>query len=140
MQSNLFPNREVLRCPHCRLVQFRSTSGLCRRCHQPLETLHVSLPAGSSPSHGDELSTEPLAKRIGAAVRNLRKERKLSQRQLATAMGTVRSHISKIERGLLVPSFQTLERATSALGIDIADLFRRRCQKTQAAQKAANAK
>jgi hypothetical protein len=36
--------------------------------------------------------------------------------------------------------FQTLERATSALGIDIADLFRRRCQKTQAAQKAANAK
>jgi transcriptional regulator with XRE-family HTH domain len=55
-------------------------------------------------------------------------------------MGTVRSHISKIERGLVVPSFQTLERATSALGIDIADLFRRRCQKTQAAQKAANAK
>jgi ribosome-binding protein aMBF1 (putative translation factor) len=129
MQLNPFPNREVLRCPHCRLVQFRSTTGLCRRCHQPLETLHVSLPAGSSPSHGYELSTEPLAKRIGAAVRNLRKERELSQRQLATAMGTVRSHISKIERGLLVPSFQTLDRATSALGIDIADLLRRSCQK-----------
>jgi len=125
MQSNPFPNREILRCPHCRLVQFRSTSGLCRRCHQPLETLHVGLQAGSSPSHGAVLSTEPLAKRIGAAVRSLRRERKLSQRQLATAMGTVRSHISKVERGLLVPSFQTLERATSALGIDIADLFRR---------------
>ena len=125
MQSNPFPNREARRCPHCRLVQFRSTSGICLRCHQPLETLHVGLPAGSSPSRGAELSTESLAKRIGAAIRDLRKERKLSQRQLANAMGTVRSHISKIERGLLVPSFQTLERATSALSIDIADLFRR---------------
>ena len=89
MQSNPFPNREVLRCPHCRLVQFRSTTGLCRRCHQHLETLHVDLPAGLSPSHGAALSTEPLSKRIGAAVRDLRKERRLSQRQLANAMGTV---------------------------------------------------
>jgi len=135
MQSNPFPNREVLRCPHCRLVQFRSTTGLCRRCHQHLETLHVDLPAGLSPSHGAALSTEPLSKRIGAAVRDLRKERRLSQRQLANAMGTVRSHISKIERGLLVPSFQTLERATSALGIDIADLLRRSCQKTPGGPK-----
>ena len=140
MQSRPFPNREVLRCPHCRLVQFRSATDLCCRCHQPLEAQYAGLPAGLSLSHGAALSTEPLAKRIGAAVRDLRKERKLSQRQLANAMGTVRSHISKIERGLVVPSFQTLERATSALGIDIADLFRRRCQKTQAAQKAANAK
>jgi len=47
----------------------------------------------------------------------------------------VRSHISKIERGLVVPSFQTLERATSALGIDIADLFRRSCQKKSGGPK-----
>jgi hypothetical protein len=40
-------------------------------------------------------------------------------------MGTARSYISKLGCGLLVPSFQTLERATSALGIDIADLFLR---------------
>ena len=135
MQSNPFPTREVLRCPHCRLVQFRSTIGLCRRCHHSLETLHIGLPTDLSPFHGAELPTEPLAKRIGAAVRDLRKERKLSQRQLANAMGTLRSHISKIERGLLVPSFQTLERATLALGIDIADLFRRSCQKTPGGPK-----
>ena len=135
MQSKPLPNREVLRCPHCRLVQFRSTTGLCCRCHQPLEAQYAGLPAGLSPSHGAALSTEPLSKRIGAAVRDLRKERRLSQRQLANAMGTVRSHISKIERGLVVPSFQTLERATSALGIDIADLFRRSCQKKSGGPK-----
>lgn len=135
MQSKPLPNREVLRCPHCRLVQFRSATDLCCRCRQPLEAQYAGLPAGLSPSRGAALSTEPLAKRISTAVRDLRKERKLSQRQLANAMGTVRSHISKIERGLVVPSFQTLESATSALGIDIADLFRRSCQKTPGGPK-----
>jgi transcriptional regulator with XRE-family HTH domain len=83
------------------------------------------MPARSSTPYCAEQPTEALAKRIGAAIRSLRKERKLSQRRLAEAMGTARSYISKLERGLLVPSLQTLERATSALGIDIADLFLR---------------
>ena len=29
--------REVLACRHCRLVQFRTRTSLCRRCHKPLD-------------------------------------------------------------------------------------------------------
>src|ERR1700742_2062577 len=29
--------REVLRCDHCSLVQFRTANALCRRCHKCLE-------------------------------------------------------------------------------------------------------
>ena len=29
--------REVLRCDHCSLVQFRTASAMCRRCHKALE-------------------------------------------------------------------------------------------------------
>jgi ribosome-binding protein aMBF1 (putative translation factor) len=111
------PSRDVLLCPYCRLVQFRTTTGRCRRCQRFLEKIR------STPSDGVALSAEPLSKRIGAAIRSLRKERKLSQSQLADAMNTSRSYLSKLECGILVPSLQTLERATAALGTDIASLF-----------------
>jgi transcriptional regulator with XRE-family HTH domain len=72
-----------------------------------------------------ENSAEVLARRVGTAVKCLRKERKFTQQRLAFLMGTGRSYISKLESGGIVPSLQTLERATSALGIDLAELFLR---------------
>jgi transcriptional regulator with XRE-family HTH domain len=62
---------------------------------------------------------------VGTAVKSLRKERRFTQQRLAILMGTGRSYISKLESGGLVPSLQTLDRATSALGIDLAELFLR---------------
>jgi transcriptional regulator with XRE-family HTH domain len=47
-------------------------------------------------------------------------------------MGTGRSYISKLESGRVVPSLQTLQRATSALSIDLAELFLRVRRQTQA--------
>jgi transcriptional regulator with XRE-family HTH domain len=70
-------------------------------------------------------STEALAQRVGVAIKSLRKERKFTQQRLAVLMGTCRSYISKLESGRVVPSLLTLERATSALGIDLAELFLR---------------
>src|SRR5262249_3542662 len=29
--------REVLRCDHCKLVQYRTSNSLCRKCHKPLD-------------------------------------------------------------------------------------------------------
>ena len=72
-----------------------------------------------------EKSAELLALRVGIAVRSLRKERKFTQQRLAILMGTGRSYISKLESGRVVPSLQTLERARSAFGIDLAELFLR---------------
>lgn len=123
MQSNYLLRGEVLRCPRCRLVQFRPASGLCRRCGVSLGRTIPGAPSSAAQSSGAEPAGAPLAKQLGAAIRRLRKERKLSQQDLASAMGTARTSVSRLERGLLLPSLPTIERATFALGIGIADLF-----------------
>ena len=69
--------------------------------------------------------TIPLAKRVGEAIRILRNERKMSQQRLADSMGTARSYLSKLERGLIDPSLSTLERAARALRLDVPEVFLR---------------
>src|SRR5213083_1499437 len=43
MATTLAPvdSREVIRCDHCLLVQFRTTNSLCRRCHLSLDEVEV---------------------------------------------------------------------------------------------------
>jgi transcriptional regulator with XRE-family HTH domain len=116
--------REVLRCDHCSLVQFRTSNSLCRRCHKPLEieepeplvpqlVTEQNLPA----STGSGLD-------VARAVREIRRSRRLSQRQLAGRMQVPRTYISKIENSKAVPTLSSLERLATALEIDICDLLR----------------
>ena len=116
--------REVLRCDHCSLVQFRTTNSLCRRCHKPLE---IEEPEPLVP----QLVTESTPSIIGGsgldvanAVRDIRRSHRLSQRQLAGRMQVPRTYISKIENGKAVPTLSSLERLARALEIDICDLLR----------------
>src|ERR1035437_5759268 len=114
--------REVLRCDHCSLGQFRTTNALCRRCHKCLE---VELPA-PEPARG--LVPAPSEKeggiQVATAVRDLRHVRNLSQRQLAARMGVPRTYISKIENGKAMPTLSSLDRLARALKVDIASLLR----------------
>jgi transcriptional regulator with XRE-family HTH domain len=57
-------------------------------------------------------------------VRDLRKGRNLSQRQLAGRMQVPRTYISKIENGKAMPTLSSLARLASALEIDICNLLR----------------
>ena len=41
----------------------------------------------------------------------------LSQRELASRVGTSRTHISRIETGQLLPDIQTLRRVAESLGV-----------------------
>ncbi len=119
------PSFEVPRCPRCGLIQFRRATARCVRCNKPLDDfITVTSPGIFVPNHA-ESSAAVLALRVGTAVKSLRKERRFTQQRLAILMGTGRSYISKLESGGLVPSLQTLDRATSALGIDLAELFLR---------------
>jgi DNA-binding XRE family transcriptional regulator len=119
---------KVLRCLHCGLIQFTTSTGHCRRCHQLLNNPSVF---ASNPTHVSDcvcLSTKHLAQRIGATIRTLRKEKRLSQERLASKIGISRPSITKLESGKVVPSLIKLQRVTTALGIDIAELFQRiRC-------------
>lgn len=61
---------------------------------------------------------------VAHAVKEIRRARKLSQRQLAGRMQVPRTYISKIENGKAVPTLSSLERLATALEVDICDLLR----------------
>lgn len=116
--------REVLRCDHCSLVQFRTSNSLCRRCHKPLEIeepepLLPQLVTEATPTADGGSSLD-----VACAVRDIRHSRKLSQRQLAGRMQVPRTYISKIENGKAMPTLSSLERLANALEVDIRNLLR----------------
>lgn len=111
--------REVLRCEHCQLVQFRTSTGQCRRCHKGLEP--VEPPQSSIHLHTGAPATEEID--IAKTVRGLRRERNLSQRQLATRMQVPRTYISKIENGKAVPTLSSLDRLARALEAPLSRLL-----------------
>jgi len=118
------PDREVLRCDHCKLVQFRTSSETCRRCKKSL------LPEQPKSQPAIALVPEPTPQagsgdiQVSAAVRDLRHVRNLSQRQLAGRMGVPRTYISKIENGKAMPTLSSLDRLARALQVDISALLR----------------
>ncbi len=114
--------REVLRCDHCSLVQFRTANSLCRRCHKTLEIeppAPVPAPLELVPPQPAEAGLQ-----VATAVRDLRHVRNLSQRQLAARMGVPRTYISKIENGKAMPTLSSLDRLARALRVDMSSLLR----------------
>lgn len=115
--------REVVRCEYCKLVQFRTNNSLCRKCHKPLDfeeparlpQLVASQPAGNPADAGLQVAKQ---------VRDIRRARHMSQRQLAGRMMVPRTYISKIENGKAIPTLSSLERLAGALGVHVSQLVR----------------
>ena len=63
--------------------------------------------------------------RFGRRLRGIRKERGLSQEELAFRAGVHRTYVSSAERGQRNVGLVNVERLAQALDIDIGDLFRR---------------
>jgi transcriptional regulator with XRE-family HTH domain len=61
---------------------------------------------------------------VAGQVREIRKARHLSQRQLAGRMQVPRTYISKIENGKAIPTLGSLERLAAALEVDMCKLVR----------------
>src|SRR3954464_10842342 len=123
MATTLAPvdSREVLRCDHCLLVQFRTNNNLCRRCKLSLDTIEeepeplVEMIA-PAPAPTNQLQ-------IAAAIRMLRLRSGLSQRQLALRMQVPRTYVSKIENDKATPTLSSLERLARALEISVCNLL-----------------
>jgi transcriptional regulator with XRE-family HTH domain len=118
--------REVVRCnfPDCKLVQFKPSNSLCRRCHRPLEVEESVHPGPVAvESHPVDPSAEAGLK-VAGQVKEIRRARHLSQRQLAGRMQVPRTYISKIENGKAIPTLSSLERLAAALGVDVRQLLR----------------
>ncbi len=116
--------REVLRCDFCSLVQYRTSNSLCRKCKRPLD---IEEPVPLTP----QLVTAPpivasteAGLQVAGQVREIRRARHLSQRQLAGRMQVPRTYISKIENGKAIPTLGSLERLANALEVDVSQLVR----------------
>ena len=119
-----FESREVVHCEHCTLVQFRTRNSLCRRCHKPLD---IEEPPALGPVPVPDLRQQPALEaglQVAAQVREIRRARHLSQRQLAGRMQVPRTYISKIENGKAIPTLGSLERLADSLEIDVCQLVR----------------
>jgi transcriptional regulator with XRE-family HTH domain len=116
--------REVVRCDFCSLVQYRTSNSLCRKCHKPLD---IEEPAPLAPqlvtTHAVAASAEA-GLQVAGQVREIRRARHLSQRQLAGRMQVPRTYISKIENGKAIPTLGSLERLAVALEVDMSQLVR----------------
>src|SRR5438105_2151350 len=125
MATTLAPvdSREVVRCDHCHLVQFRTTNNLCRKCKTSLdedepEPILVIQPPVPEPVSGEQPDVH-----VAASIRMLRQKYGLSQRQLALRMQVPRTYVSKIENEKAKPTLSSLERLARALEVNISDLL-----------------
>src|SRR5436305_3065098 len=123
MATNLAPvdSREVVRCDHCLLVQFRTSNNLCRRCHISLdeeepEIVQAPTPQLVPPAHRGHLN-------LASSIRAMRLRNGLSQRQLAGRMSVPRTYVSKIENEKATPTLSSLERLARALEVTVPDLL-----------------
>ncbi len=89
-----------------------------------METYNVSeelnqtfgAPGTESRKRAEEQAWEEYNARI---LLDARKESGMTQSELATKIGTDKSYISRVERGLTIPSISTFYRMVSAMGLSV---------------------
>ena len=128
MATTLAPvdSREVVRCDVCSLVQFRTNSSNCRRCHQSLDEPEPEAVVAPAPADTQAPPQHPNGNdlQIARAIRALRQRAGLSQRQLAMRMQVPRTYVSKIENDKAMPTLSSMQRLADALQVTIPDLLR----------------
>ena len=61
---------------------------------------------------------------FGARIAELRKQRNISQEELAERCGVHRTYIGSIERGEKSPTLNTIEKFAKGLDVEIVDFFK----------------
>jgi transcriptional regulator with XRE-family HTH domain len=126
MATTLAPvdSREVVRCDHCLLVQFRTSHNNCRRCHASLDEEPEPEPIVVAPPVMMPIPTNGRGHlNLATSIRSLRLRSGLSQRQLAGRMAVPRTYVSKIENEKATPTLSSLERLARALEVTVPELL-----------------
>src|SRR6202163_3178831 len=103
MATTLSPvdSREVVRCDHCSLVQFRTSNSLCRRCHLSLDEDEAEIAALTPQPEVMPIIAHNTGRghlELAHSIRSLRLRNGLSQRQLALRMAVPRTYRSEERR------------------------------------------
>jgi transcriptional regulator with XRE-family HTH domain len=61
--------------------------------------------------------------RFGKRLRKLRRNKDITQEQLAEMIGVTVDFVSKMERGLNAPSFDNLQKIAAVLEVDASEFF-----------------
>ena len=120
------PHRQTLVCPNpkCLLVQYETASGKCRKCHGLLRLPPPPVLPPEDVQPESPLSRLPAREfHVARNIRRIRRVSHLSQRGLAIIMNCPRSYISKLESGVCIPTLQSIERVSRALGVKPSDLI-----------------
>src|SRR5215813_12903219 len=125
MATTLAPvdSREVVRCDHCHLVQFRTNNHLCRKCKASLDEDEPE-PILITPPPPEPVAGPHTHLQIAASIRMFRQKSGLSQRQLALRMQVPRTYVSKIENEKAMPTLSSLQRLATALEVSMGDLLK----------------
>ncbi len=98
-------------------------NSLCRRCHKSIEIDEPELALPQLHAPVAKPAEEEKGLQVARAVRDTRRSRNLSQRQLASRMQVPRTYISKIENAKAMPTLSSLERLATALEVDMCSLL-----------------
>lgn len=60
---------------------------------------------------------------LGARIRELREARGISLRRFAVSIGTDRTYLSEVERGMRSPTVDMAARVAHGLGLTLSELF-----------------
>ena len=112
-------DREVLRCSHCRLMQFATKTRKCRRCRKAYVDPVIDVAPTVAPAKQDAGSRFDW----GAAVKVLRIAKGLNQGELAMRSGINRKHISLVESAKADMNVETFTRFAAALGVSVMDFI-----------------
>lgn len=67
-----------------------------------------------------------IRRQVGRTVKALRDAEGLSQEELADAAGLHRTYVSGVERGVRNPTIQIIAKLAKALGVEPAELLKKR--------------
>lgn len=129
--------RKVIRCSHCKLNQFETKSGFCRKCSWPLPGMEkeeevrepVKIEVWRPPVKPEipvqwgKRELEPCLAHIKTVIRLVRSMQGMSQRDLAQKILVPRTYISKIENGKAIPTISSFKRFALAFHLPPARLL-----------------
>ena len=67
--------------------------------------------------------SKTISKKFGKSLRRIRLEKRMSQGDVARALGVHRSYISGLERGVRNPTLLNIERLAKGLGVELSKLL-----------------